>query len=103
MLSVSALQFWEVETKAIDRDQGRGKLALFSGPRTGAGGPPSFRNEECSIKSLTSSTYWELVLQKGSKILFCVSLEGEPGSCPKSALLFLDALPWSLHPLPPPD
>ena len=31
-----------------------------------------------------------LVLQKSSKILLHVSLEAEPGSCPKAALLFLD-------------
>ena len=40
-----------------------------------------------------------LVLQKSSKILFCVSLEVEPGPCPKAALLFLAAPPLSLHPL----
>lgn len=31
-----------------------------------------------------------LVLQKVSKILLCVSLEAEPGPCPKAAVLFLD-------------
>ena len=31
-----------------------------------------------------------LVLTKSSKILLPVSLEGEPGPCPKAALLFLD-------------
>ena len=30
-----------------------------------------------------------LVLQKGSKILFCIFLEEELGPCPKAALLFL--------------
>ena len=30
-----------------------------------------------------------LVLQKSSEMLSCVSLEGEPGSCLKAALLFL--------------
>ena len=29
-------------------------------------------------------------MQKSSKILLCVSLEVEPGPCPKSALLFID-------------
>ena len=33
-------------------------------------------------------------------VLLCVFLEKEPGSCPKSALLFLTVLPGSLHPLP---
>ena len=31
-----------------------------------------------------------LVLQKSSKIMSCVSLEEEPGPCPKAVLLFLD-------------
>lgn len=44
-----------VENRATDKDQGRGKLVLFSGPRTGSGGPLSFWSEECSIKYLTSS------------------------------------------------
>ena len=44
-----------------------------------------------------------LVLQKSSKILLCVSLEVEPGPCPKAALLFfgcytcclcIPSLPW---------
>ena len=41
--------------RAVDKDQGTGNLALFlkagvfSGPRTGSGGPPSL-NEECFIK-----------------------------------------------------
>jgi len=30
------------------------------------------------------------VPQKGSKILFCIFLEEEPGPCPKAALLSLD-------------
>ena len=29
-------------------------------------------------------------LQNSSKILLCIFLEGEPGPCPKAALLFLD-------------
>ena len=41
-----------------------------------------------------------LVQQTSSKTLFCVSLEEEAGSCPKAAPLFLDAAPWSLHPVP---
>ena len=32
----------------------------------------------------------DLVQQKSSKILFYVSLQEEPGPCPKAALLFLD-------------
>ena len=43
-------------------------------------------NEECNIFHLLGV----LVLQKSSKILLCVSLEVEPGPCPKAALLFLD-------------
>ena len=40
---------------------------------------------------LTSPTWWEFqYLQNSSKILFCISLEGEPGPCPKAVLLFLD-------------
>ena len=31
-----------------------------------------------------------LVLQKSSKIMFCIFLEEEPGSCPKAAVVFLD-------------
>ena len=30
----------------------------------------------------------------------CASLQRQPGSCPKTVLLFLDCSPWSLHPLP---
>ena len=41
-----------------------------------------------------------LVLQKSSNILLCVSLEGEPGPCPKAARFFsLTIPPLSLHPL----
>ena len=36
-------------------------------------------------------------LQSSSKILFCVSLEGEPGPCPKAALLFPLAVPALSH------
>ena len=40
---------------------------------------------------LTSPTWWGIqALQNSSKILLCVSLEGEPEPCPKAALLFLD-------------
>ena len=41
-------------------------------------------------------------LQNISKILFCVSLEGEAGPCPKAALLFLDcsSIVSASHPLP---
>ena len=41
-----------MEDRAVDKNQGRGKLALsfkagkFSGPRTGFAGPPS-QNGEC--------------------------------------------------------
>ena len=40
-------------------------------------------------------------LQSSSKILLCVSLEGEPEPCPKAAILFLLTVPplWP-HPLP---
>ena len=45
-----------------------------------------------------------LVLQKSSEILLCVSLEAEPGSCPKAALMFLvlfffaiTIFNWSTH------
>ena len=41
-----------------------------------------------------------LILQKSSKILSCVSLEGEPGSYPRLRYYLLTAPPWSLHPLP---
>ena len=42
-------------------------------------------------RQLTSSTWWRFeYLQNSSKILFCVSPEGEQGPCPKTALLFLD-------------
>ena len=44
-----------------------------------------------------------LVLQKNSKILPCVPLEGEPGPCPKAVLLFLDCsflVPASSPPFP---
>ena len=51
---------------------------------------------------LTSPTWWGFQdLQNSSKILLCVSLEGEPGPCPKAALLFLLTVPpLCLHPLP---
>ena len=41
-----------------------------------------------------------LVLQKSSKILLCVSLEAEPGPCPRAALLFLNSSSLVSHPLP---
>ena len=37
---------------------------------------------------------------KSSKILLCVSLEGEPGPAPRLHLCFLAALSLSLHPIP---
>ena len=41
--------------------------------------------------ALSSPTWWGFqYLQNSSKILWRVSLEGEPGPCPKAALLFLD-------------
>ena len=40
--------------------------------------------------------------RRNSKILFCISLEEEPGLCPKGALLFLTAPPLFLHCLPSP-
>ena len=48
---------------------------------------------------LTSSTVGDFNSVKRSKILLCVSLEGEPGLCPKAALLFLAVPPLSLYPL----
>ena len=41
-----------------------------------------------------------LVLQKSAKILLCVSLEVEPASCPKAALLFFDCSSLVLESLP---
>ena len=44
-----------------------------------------------------------VVLQKNSKMLLCVFLEGEPGPFPKAVLLFLDCSSLSSqHPLPSP-
>ena len=57
-----------------------------------------------SIPSLTvnfSHMVGVSVSAKQLKDTLCVSLEGEPGPCPKAALLFLlIAPPLSLHPLP---
>ena len=41
-------------------------------------------------------------LQKSSKLLWCVSLSGEPGACPKATLLFLltDCFSLVSYPLP---
>ena len=39
-------------------------------------------------------------MQNSTKILLCVSLEGEPGSAPRLHCCFLTAPPLSLHPLP---
>jgi len=44
-----------IRIRAVDKDQGRGKLALFSklvfcSPRTDSDGPLSSRSEECFIK-----------------------------------------------------
>ena len=61
---------------------------VFSGPRTGSGGPPSW-NEKSFIKwffHLLGTS----VLQKGSKTLFCIFLKEEPERCFKAALLCLD-------------
>ena len=44
-----------------------------------------------------------LILKKSSNMLFCVSLEAEPGSCPKAALLFLDCSSVISASLPFPD
>ena len=38
----------------------------------------------------TEQLHFHLLLQKSSKILLCISLEVEPGSCPKATLLFFD-------------
>ena len=52
-------------------------------------------------RQLASSTWGGFqYLQDNSKILFCVSLEGKPGPCPKASLLFLlTAPPLSPYPL----
>ena len=48
---------------------------------------------------LTSCTGWEFqYLQNSSKILLCISFEGEPGPHTKAILLFLDCF-LSLHSL----
>ena len=53
------------------------------------------------IIPLISPTWPEFqFLQNSSKILLCVSLEGEPGLCPKVPLLFLHCSSLSLQPLP---
>ena len=41
-----------VENRAVDKDQGRGKLAWFlkTGAKLGSGGPPFQNEEECFIK-----------------------------------------------------
>ena len=45
----------------------------------------------CACGQHTSSTWWGFqYLQDSSKVLLCISLEGEPGPCPKVVLLFLD-------------
>ena len=51
---------------------------------------------------LTSPTCWGFQhLQNSSKTLLCICLEGEPGPCPKAALLFLlTGPPLSGHTLP---
>ena len=59
------------------------------GPRTGAGGP-----------RLWLSLVGGLVVEKSSKTLLCVSLEGVPGPGPRWHSCVLMAPPWSLHPLP---
>ena len=55
----------------------------------------------CSIL-LTSPTWWGVsVSAKQLKDSASVSFEGEPGLCPKAALLFLLTV-LSLHPFPSP-
>ena len=50
-----------------------------------------------SIPSLTWRGFQ--YLQSSSEILLCVSIDGEPGPCPKAALLFLLTVsPWSRFP-----
>ena len=58
---------------------------VFSGPQDWFWGPPSSLNEECLIK-LFFHLLGVLVLQKGSKMLFCIFLAQEPGACPQAAL-----------------
>ena len=52
----------------------------------------SLWNEECFIKLLI--LLGVLVLQKCLKILLCVSLETEPGPCPRLHYCLLTAPPW---------
>ena len=69
-----------VGNRAMDKDQGGGKLSFFIvGPWTGSAGPPllfSFVGGFSSTGRL--------------KDVLCIFLEEEPGPCPKPALLFLD-------------
>ena len=53
----------------------------------GDGRTVTFSGMKSASSSLTFSGV--LVLQKSSKLLLRISLEGEPGPCPKAALLFL--------------
>ena len=85
-----------VENRATGRDQGRGKLTLFL--KAGAQWLQdwvwlsSFLLERRMLHQGVNTFHLlgGLVLQKGSKILLCIFLEEDPGSCPKAALLSID-------------
>ena len=61
------------------------------------------RNLVLSLKLSSYTQVGALVLQKSSKILLCIFLEREPGSCPKVALFFLDCSSLVSVSLPFPD
>ena len=64
---------------------------VCSGPRTGSGGPPpSWKEKKFHHVVSIFHLLGVLVLQKSSKLLFCVSLEGEPGPHLKAVLLFCE-------------
>ena len=61
------------------------------------------RNLVLSLMLPSYTQVGALALQKSSKILLCIFLEGEPGFCPKAALLFLDCSSLVSVSLPFPD
>ena len=80
---------------------------LIGGEVNGSQQPQPFGSNRSGIyvlvgsTQLTSPTWWGFQdLQNSSKILLCISVDGEPGPCPKAALLFLLTVPLlSLHPI----
>ena len=72
-----------MKNRAVDKDQRRGKLALFSKLVWWS----SFQNKECFIDIF--HLLGVLVLQKNSRIYLSIFLEEGPGPCHKAALLFL--------------